>query len=112
MIGAVTLVWGPSRSCSARVPDVLVEPKGVVRIVDSLDLGQTVVIDAVGVPDPVAAFLAEVVDVHAAEMRAHGFEEPACPANIVRRVGGVVPLGQNEEVVVAGAVREGGRRRR
>src|SRR6516225_2936674 len=95
----------------ARGLDVLVEPEEVVRVVGRFDTGQAVVIDAVGVPDPVAALLTEVVDVHAVEVRAHGVEEFAGPSHVGWRVGGVVPLRQDQEVVVAAAMREGGRSR-
>src|SRR5215469_1073581 len=100
-------------SCSpcARGLDVLVEPEEVVRVVGCFDTGQAVVIDAVGVPNPVAALLTEVVHVHAVEVRVHGVEEFAGPSDVGWRVGGVVPLGQDQEVVVAAAMREGGRSR-
>src|SRR5215831_4075087 len=85
--------WGrPSRSPCARGLDVLVEPEEVVRVVGRFDTRQAVEIDAVGVPNPVAALLTEVVDVHAVEVRAHGVEEFAGPSHVGWRVGGVVPL--------------------
>src|SRR5215472_9019583 len=101
----------PSCSPRARGVDVLVEPEEVVRVIGRFDTGQAVVIDAVGVPNPVAALLTEVVDVHAVEVRAHGIEELAGPSHVGWRVGGVVPLGQDQKVVEAAAMREGGRSR-
>jgi hypothetical protein len=56
---------GPSCSCNTGGLDVLVEPEDVVRIVGSLDVGQALIIDTVGVPDAVAALLTKVVDIYA-----------------------------------------------
>ena len=54
---------------------------------NGLDSGQAVIVAAVSVADPVAAFVAKVVDVYAAEMRAHGTEEfTASPADVGWRV--------------------------
>src|SRR5580700_1703957 len=100
-----------SRACAVRGPDVLVKPEDVVRVVGGLDAGQAVVIAAVGVPDPVAALVAQVVDIHAPEMGAHGVEEFTSPADIGRRIGGIVPLRQDQEVVLAGAMGKSGRGR-
>src|SRR5580704_1190050 len=67
----VTVIMGSvsvpesSRTCAVCGPDVLVEPEDVVRVVVGFDFGQAVVIAAVGVPDPVAAVVAQVVDIHA-----------------------------------------------
>src|SRR5690349_6446207 len=46
--------------------DVLVDAEGVVRVVAALDPGQPVIVPAVGVTDPVLAFVHQEVDVAAA----------------------------------------------
>src|SRR5690242_14520033 len=108
--GALTgCLFSAADLVNGRGPDVLVEPEDVVRVVDGLDNSQPVVVAAVGVPYPIAAFFTEVVDVYPARVRGYGVEELAGPPDVVRRVGGVVPLGQDEAVVQAAAVGEGGR---
>src|SRR6266480_2486207 len=55
--------------------DVLVDVEGVVRVVAVLDLGQPVVVAAVGGPDPVLALAHHEVDVrseeHTSELQSH-----------------------------------------
>src|SRR3954453_1894429 len=108
-------------SCTIAVPfnlrelsgsDVLVEPKGVVRVVFAFELGEAVVVGAVcgshsaGVV--VVAAIAVVATGHVGPKR---FVGPPSPPDPGLGFGWVAPLRDDDAVVPCLAVREGGRGR-
>src|SRR4030095_12719550 len=92
--------------------DVLVRTEQVVRVVGSLDGGQARVVLPVGRLDSPLAFITQVVHVHRLlQVRLHRLEQGLGPLDVAIGVGRVRPLRADEEVVLLGALWEGGSRR-
>ena len=101
------------RLAGGRRDDVVVEAEHVARVILGFDGCQARVVRPVRGSDPIGAFLAKVVGVHRSFKEwLHRFEETLRPGDVVRRIGGIIPLGENEEVVEVTTVWERGRCRR
>jgi hypothetical protein len=89
--------------------DVLVEPKGVVRVVFAFELGEAVVVVTVCRSDSAPVIVVEIVDVGAiGHVGPKRFVGLPCPPDRGVGFGWVAPLREDDAVVPGLAVREGG----
>lgn len=90
----------------------MIEAEHVFGIVRALHGRKPIVVRSIGRSDTIFAFISKIVGVDTLlEERTHRVEERSRPGHVVLDSGGIRRLRQNEEIVVAVAMRKGCRAR-